>query len=836
MACRSPAKFLLAKALSLCLLFGAGAAHAQSPPAPAVNNVFIFLPLGGYTFELATSIWVVVGFDRAIAVTGAPEIELTIGTQKRQASFIEAPDGADNSVYFRYTVQASDSDSNGVGIAADALTLNGGTIKSSDGTADALLDLGGHAISGSSFRKVDGRQETTPIVRRVAISSPPSGNTFRRGQTIVVRVWFNRAVAVTGTPQLALTIGTRTRHATFRREDDPARISPEGPVFPQPPVHFRYTVESSDSDANGIGIRADALTLNGGTIKIRGGTTDAALDIGSHAIANSARHRVDGENAGDDDEDDPPPDGNQAPRVLDPPPTLEIDVGETGTANVARVFRDPEFDRLSYSASSEDDFITVQIAGSIVSVRGTRPGNATVTIVAEDPGGRTATATLHVAVGALLSVPTAVGAPEGGTVVLALELSRPLRAPIVVPWRLAPDDDASTADADAADYGEAAGVALIPVGETIATVEIPIADDADIEPAREHFVVQFEKPDDENIGWADNASVEAVVQAVIQEGVCDRTPAIRDELSLRWQGCHWPKPLALTTVRSLDLSGRNIATLRSKDLFGLHGLRRLDLSDNALEALPPGLFTSVAALREVSLEGNPGAPFALTVELTRLDAEPWAPGPARLAPRTEWAAPFDLVATLSASPAELVANVLPATANIAAGATAGQPFSVASNNGAPLALRTATPPLPSAQCGDRPCFRGFQTAPGPTLTLFRQPPRALPIPELAPLQGGNPLRLPLATLVEAEDPLADLHWTATSSDDTLATVRIADGSLEVTPQLAISGTAEITLLATDTAGLSATLSFNVHVEFHWPNGPTRGWRNVLGSEAPRRNP
>ena len=44
MACRSPAKFLLAKALSLCLLFGAGAAHAQSPPAPAVNNVFIFLP------------------------------------------------------------------------------------------------------------------------------------------------------------------------------------------------------------------------------------------------------------------------------------------------------------------------------------------------------------------------------------------------------------------------------------------------------------------------------------------------------------------------------------------------------------------------------------------------------------------------------------------------------------------------------------------------------------------------------------------------------------------------------------------------------------------------
>ena len=171
--------------------------------------------------------------------------------------------------------------------------------------------------------------------------------------------------------------------------------------------------------------------------------------------------------------------------MLNPPPTLEIDVGETGTANIARVFRDPELDRLSFSASSEDDFISVQVAGSIVSVRGTRPGNATVTIVAEDPGGRTATATLHVAVGALLSVPTAVGAPEGGTVVVVLELSRPLGTPIAARWRLAADDDASTADADAADYGEAAGVARIPSGETTATLEIAIADDADIESARE---------------------------------------------------------------------------------------------------------------------------------------------------------------------------------------------------------------------------------------------------------------------------------------------------------------------------------------------------------------
>lgn len=320
------------------------------------------------------------------------------------------------------------------------------------------------------------------------------------------------------------------------------------------------------------------------------------------------------------------------------------------------------------------------------------------------------------------------------------------------------------------------------------------------------------------------------MQAVIQEGVCDRTPAIRDELSRRWQGCHRPKPLFLTTVRSLDLSRRNIDALRSKDLYGLHGLRRLDLSDNALQALPAGLFAGVEDLREVSLQGNPGAQFALTVQLTRLDVEPWVPGPARLAPRTEWAGPFDLVAALSASPAEIVANALE---------------NRRWRNGRPTVLRrieqrrTTHAPRRHANTAlsamrSPPCFRGFRTAPGPTLTLFRQPPRALPIPELAPPARRQPTAPAAGNAGRGDDPLTDLHWTATSSDDTLATVRIADGSLEVTPQLASSGTAEIILVATDTAGLSTTLRFNVYVEFHWPSGPTRGWRNVLGSESAKR--
>ena len=117
--------------------------------------------------------------------------------------------------------------------------------------------------------------------------------------------------------------------------------------------------------------------------------------------------------------------------------------------------------------------------------------------------------------------------------------------------------------------------------------------------------------------------------------------------------------------------------------------------------------------------------------------------------------------------------------------------------------------------------------PGPALTLFRQPPRALPSPTLEPLQGGDELRLPLASLVEAADPMDELRWEATSSDDALATVRIVDGDLVVTPELATAGTVEVTLVVTDTAGFSTTLRLEVGVEFHWPRSPTRGWRGSL---------
>ena len=514
---------------------------------------------------------------------------------------------------------------------------------------------------------------------------------------------------------------------------------------------------------------------------------------------------------------------NRAPRRLRDLPDLELDVGEWATVDLGAAFEDPNGDALRYSASSDGNAVSVHVAGSLLRVRGVRAGEATVSVAATDSGGLGVGTTFKVVVGALLSLQSEAAAPEGGSIVLAVELSRPLNTATNVRWRIMADDDPSTADADDADYAAAAGEVVLSPGETETRIEIALLDDEDIEPAREHFVVELVAPDDGlALARASRAS------ATIKEGVCDRTPAVRDELARYSRHCYAPRPSDLAAVWRLDLRQRGIDALRSDDLAGLRRLAVLELDGNRLTSLPTGLFAGLERLREVSLAGNPGAPFALAVALARTDAEPWMPGPATVEARLPWGAPFRLDAELSTWPAAMAAHV-PASTTIAAGDLAGRPFSVPPTGRTALTLRAHEAPMPSSRCGSAPCFRGLEAAPGPALTLFVRPPRALPAPEPKPLAGGDLLRLPLASLIAAGDAAGDLRWQVTSSDDALATARVVGRHLVLETALASEGEVTIVLVATDTVGLSATVRFDVRVEFYWPSSPARGWRSVIGA-------
>ena len=254
---------------------GSGTAPPPSD-APAVSSVFFgSSPAGGDTYERGETIDVRVLFTESIAVTGSPSLALTIGGQTRAAVFYGTH--YRRTASFRYKVAAADRDTDGISVAANAISLNGGSITSYDGSTDAGLDHA--AVAADAGRKVNGSQVTAPAVSGVSITSRPrGGSTYVRGESIVVEVRFSEPVRVTGSPRLALTVGTATRSAGFSR-------------FSGSTLWFGYRVQEDDSDSDGIGIAAGALTLNGATIK-DSDKNEARLELGS-PVRRSRSVRVD---------------------------------------------------------------------------------------------------------------------------------------------------------------------------------------------------------------------------------------------------------------------------------------------------------------------------------------------------------------------------------------------------------------------------------------------------------------------------------------------------------------------------------------------------------------
>ena len=202
----------------------------------------------------------------------------------------------------------------------------------------------------------------------------------------------------------------------------------------------------------------------------------------------------------------------------------------------------------------------------------------------------------------------------------------------------------------------------------------------------------------------------------------------------------------------LYLGGNQLEALPADLLAETEAMRILELQDNALEALPDGLFAGVPKLFSLQLQGNPGAPFALPVELARVEAEDAGdgdgegetgdgeeadeePGRAEIQLRAPHGAPFAIEAAISAPGATLSAQ----TATIAAGDTLGAAVSVVrtvAGNEANTAVTVeidSTTSLPNTACGDEydeyRCFRGFELRPGGPLTLF-EPPAAADVPTM----------------------------------------------------------------------------------------------------------
>ncbi len=95
-----------------------------------------------------------------------------------------------------------------------------------------------------------------PPTTVTALSAPAAGS-YKAGDALNFTLTTSAAATVAttgGTPRLALTLGTATRYATY--------VSGSG----TPSLVFRYTVQSGDTDTDGIAIASTSIDLNGGTI------------------------------------------------------------------------------------------------------------------------------------------------------------------------------------------------------------------------------------------------------------------------------------------------------------------------------------------------------------------------------------------------------------------------------------------------------------------------------------------------------------------------------------------------------------------------------------------
>ena len=290
-------------------------------------------------------------------------------------------------------------------------------------------------------------------------------------------------------------------------------------------------------------------------------------------------------------------------------------------------------------------------------------------------------------------------------------------------------------------------------------------------------------------------------------------------------------PLAgLESLSHLSLSRNEIAELRP--LGPRPRLHSLYLSHNRLRTLPPGLFVEVGhrysitssagtdraygpvrGLTNLTLHGNPGAPFRLTLQPVLVSS----PGerPARIAVRLTEGAPLALNVRLETVGGSLAAEV----AAVEPGTLRSEGLVVRPAGRGPVVVRVgAVPKLPGGRaCADlladrEPCplldYTGIQFEAGEPL---------VPLAKYSDLE--EPAEVDLAAVFGELGGSASLAFAVRTSDPTVAAAELTGMVLRIVPL--DPGTATVTVTATTADGRTETRVFDITV----PSATRlRGWR------------
>ena len=125
-----------------------------------------------------------------------------------------------------------------------------------------LRDLGG--VAGCATEIVIDDDETLSVTGVTVSSTPAAGTTYLGGEAIEFTATFTAPVTVTGSPTFTFMLGRETREATYVGGSETMALV------------FSYIVKAGEIDTDGISWEANALTLDGGTVRLT--TTDPNVE------------------------------------------------------------------------------------------------------------------------------------------------------------------------------------------------------------------------------------------------------------------------------------------------------------------------------------------------------------------------------------------------------------------------------------------------------------------------------------------------------------------------------------------------------------------------------
>ena len=156
------------------------------------------------------------------------------------------------------------------GQTSASLTITGvdNSIDASDKTITLTPVAINASLASSSALNISLTDNDEPPMVYYVTSSTSNGS-YKQGDVVYVRVVFNKAVTVTGTPQLTLETGSSDAVVNYSSGSGSTSL------------YFNYTIGTGHASSDLDYVATSSLALNSGTIKETGGTSAATLTLPS---------------------------------------------------------------------------------------------------------------------------------------------------------------------------------------------------------------------------------------------------------------------------------------------------------------------------------------------------------------------------------------------------------------------------------------------------------------------------------------------------------------------------------------------------------------------------